>query len=80
MLIIEYDPKFLDIIKKIKNGPDCERVKKLIKKIIENPTIGKPMRYTRKGTRELYIGSYRLSYAHEYNKIVFLSIYHKDEQ
>jgi mRNA-degrading endonuclease RelE of RelBE toxin-antitoxin system len=52
------------------------------KKILENPEIGKPMRYIRKGTKELYIGSFRLSYAYlkDENKIIFLDLYHKDEQ
>jgi len=59
-----------------------DRIDKLIFKIIENPEIGKPMRYGRKGTREVYVGSFRLSY--NYNKeediIYFLDLYHKDEQ
>jgi len=40
------------------------------------------MKYSRKGTREVYIGHFRLSYLylpHE-NKIVFFELYHKDEQ
>ena len=38
----------------------------------ENPELGKPMRYGRKGTRELYIAPFRLSYLHipEEEKIV----------
>lgn len=38
--------------------------------------------YSRKGTREVYISPYRLAYAYfqTENKIVFLDIYHKDEQ
>ncbi|MBU0457213.1 MAG: type II toxin-antitoxin system RelE/ParE family toxin [Nanoarchaeota archaeon] len=82
MLKINHSPKFLDIIRKIKNNADKERVKKHIKKIIENPEIGKPMKFTRKGTREVYIGSFRLSYSYfkEENKIIFLDLYHKDEQ
>ncbi len=82
MLTIEYATDFFSILRKIKNKADEEKVKKHIKKIIENPEIGKPMRYARKGTREVYTGSFRLSYAYfkEENKIVFLDIYHKDEQ
>ncbi len=40
------------------------------------------MRYGRKGTREVYVKSFRLSYmfVKEEEKIVFLDIYHKDEQ
>nr|AAU82856.1 hypothetical protein GZ1D1_43 [uncultured archaeon GZfos1D1] len=40
------------------------------------------MKYARKGTRELYVGSFRLSYAYlkDEDKIIFLDLYHKDEQ
>ncbi|MEK6809747.1 MAG: type II toxin-antitoxin system RelE/ParE family toxin [Nanoarchaeota archaeon] len=79
---IDYSPDFLSIIRKIKNNADKEKIRKHIKKIIENPEIGKPMRHARKGTREVYIGSFRLSYAYikEENKLIFLDLYHKDEQ
>ena len=82
MLTIEYSPHFLSLIRKIKNNADKERIKKQIIKIIETPEIGKPMRYVRKGTQEVYVGSFRLSYAYlkEEDKIVFLDLYHKDEQ
>ncbi len=79
---IDYSPNFLSIIRKIKNNADQEKIKKQIRKIIENPEIGKPMRYARNGTREVYLGSFRLSYAYlkEEDKIIFLDLYHKDEQ
>ena len=59
-----------------------EKIEALIKKILQTPEIGKPMRYGRAGTRELYAGSHRFSYAHskQENKIYLLDIYHKDEQ
>ena len=82
MLDIDYSPNFLSIIGKIKNRADEARVKKQIRKIIGNPEIGKPMQHARKGTREVYIGSFRLSYAYikNENKLIFLDFYHKDEQ
>ena len=82
MLRIEHSSHFLSIISKIKNKADKEKVMKHITKIIESPEIGKPMKYARKGTRELYIGSFRLSYAYskEESKLIFLDLYHKDEQ
>ena len=57
-------------------------IKNKISKIIENPEIGKPMRNVRKGTREVYVGHYRLSYEYykEKDLIEFLEFYHKDEQ
>ena len=59
--------------KKIGKIKDKQKIKKQIAKIIENPEIGKPMRYTRKDTREIYIGSFRLSYFYslEEGKIIF---------
>jgi len=59
-----------------------DEIKTQIIKIINNPEIGKPMRYVRKGTREVYIGPFRLSYKYEKkaNTIVILAFYHKDEQ
>lgn len=82
MLDIDYSPNFLFIIGKIKNKADQDKIKKQVKRIIENPEIGKPMRHARKGTREVYMGSFRLSYAYtrNENKLIFLDLYHKDEQ
>ena len=53
--------------------------KKANKKIINNPEVGKPMRHERKGTREVYIKPFRLSYAYLKNEdlIIFLDLYHK---
>ena len=54
---------------------------KQIIKIKDNPEIGKPMRYHRKGTREIYVSPYRLSYMIKSNDLIYiLDLYHKDEQ
>ena len=82
MVIIEYDPQFEKIARKIKDNLLKIKIKKQILKIGGSPEIGKPMRYTRKGTREVYIHPFRLSYLYikEEDKIIFLDLYHKDEQ
>ena len=82
MVIIEYEPYFLKIVQKIKNNDLKEKVKKQLTKITDNPEIGKTMMHNRKGTREVYSSPFRLSYIYikEENKIVFLELYHKDEQ
>jgi len=79
MLNIEYRNDFLKKISKIKNNSLKLKIKKQVEKIIENLKIGKPMRYSRKGTREIYVLPYRLAYAYfsSENKIVFLKIYQK---
>lgn len=65
------------VIYKIKYNTTKEQVKKQIKKVVE-----KPMMYDRKGTRELYIKPFRLSYIYGYEaKIAYiLDLYHKDKQ
>lgn len=74
--------KFDKELKHIKDKNLKIKIWKQIEKIIENPEIGKPMKYQRKGTREVYIKPFRLSYAYlkEENKIIFLDLYHKNEQ
>ena len=82
MVIIEYDSVFERRIRKIKYELLKLRVKKQIEKIVKSPEIGKTMKFGRKGTREVYIPPFRLSYAYikEEDKIIFLDLYHKDEQ
>jgi len=82
MLDVEYSDVLLKTISKINDESIKQRVKKQIEKIVEKPDIGKPMRYSRKSTRGVYIGPYRLAYSYLKNKskIIFLDIYHKDKQ
>ena len=82
MVIVDFDEKFKSIFSKIKNNLLKIKIKKQIVKIIQNPEIGKPMRYARKGTRELYIKPFRLSYVYikDQNKIMILDLYHKKNQ
>jgi len=82
MVDIAYDHLFEKKIKNIRDNLLKSKVKKQISKIIDSPEIGKPMRYVRKGTREVYVTPFRLSYLYieKEDKIVFLDFYHKDEQ
>lgn len=82
MVVSDFSPKFEKRFKKIRNQDLKNKLKKQIEKIINNPEVGKPMRYARKGTREIYIPPFRLSYSYlkNKNKIIFLILYHKDEQ
>ena len=74
----EFSKKF----RKITDNSLKDKIIKQTIKIRETPEIGKPMMYSRKNTRELYVKPYRLSYAYvkEEDRIFFLDIYHKDEQ
>ena len=82
MVIVDSLDLFKNKYKKIKNKDFRTKVKKQIRKIIDNPEIGKPMMHKRKGTRELYIKSYRLAYCYkkEEKLVILLDIYHKDKQ
>ena len=82
MVEIRFDKKFVMIFSKLKDELLRLKVKKQIKKISENSEIGKPMRNVRKGTRELYIKPFRLSYIfYPDKKIVYiLDLYHKKKQ
>ena len=74
-------PRFLKQLSKLDKSY-LERAEKLILKIINNPEIGKPMKFERRSTREVYLPPFRISYS--YNKtekiLVFLNIYHKKHQ
>ncbi len=84
MVNVKFDDNFQRTISKIKDQEIQKSIKNKIKKIIEDPKIGKPMRNVRRGTREVYIsgGAFRISYAYykEQDIIEFLAFYHKDEQ
>ena len=82
MVTVAFDSHFKHSIRKIKDKNQKERVKKQIKKIVKQPEVGKPMRYTRKNTREVYVPPFRLSciYLKKQDKIIFLELYHKDKQ
>jgi mRNA-degrading endonuclease RelE of RelBE toxin-antitoxin system len=75
-----FDPVFKKNFTKIKDNTIKERIIKQVAKIKDNPNLGKPMMYDRKGTREFYIPPFRLSYAVEGDIVYILALYHKDEQ
>jgi mRNA-degrading endonuclease RelE of RelBE toxin-antitoxin system len=81
-MLIERTESFLKALSKIKDAGFKERIIKHIEKIISSPEIGKPMRYGRKGSREVHVPPYRLSYAffETEQRLIFLSVNHKDEQ
>ena len=58
------------------------RLFKQILKIINDPGIGKYMRYSRKGEQEVYLDSFRVYYKHYPDEkiIRFIEFSHKDEQ
>jgi mRNA-degrading endonuclease RelE of RelBE toxin-antitoxin system len=82
MVEASYGPRFRRIFSRIRERATKEKITRLIVKIIHNPEIGKPMMHGRKGTREVYMQSYRLSYSYikDRQEVVFLDVYHKNHQ
>jgi len=82
MVKISFNPAFEKTFYKIKDAGLKHKILIQFIKIKENPEIGKPMMHGRKGTREVYIPPFRLAYVYikEIDEVVFLELYHKDEQ
>ena len=79
---VTYSKQFEKDFSKIKDKSFKKKITNQIEKIIYMPEIGKPMRYGRVGSREVYVSHFRLSYMYNKNndEMVLLSIYHKDKQ
>jgi mRNA-degrading endonuclease RelE of RelBE toxin-antitoxin system len=82
MVTVAYSSRFEKTIRKIQDSGLKERVKARIIRIVNDPETGKPMRWCRKNTREVYIPPFRFSYCYDKkdDTLVFLALYHKDEQ
>lgn len=82
MVEIVFAENFEKRMRKLKDLSSKLQIQKQISKVTDFPEIGKPMKYERKGTREVYVSSFRLAYAYnkEEDTIVFLDLYRKDEQ
>jgi addiction module RelE/StbE family toxin len=71
--------KFEKEFKKIKDKGLREKLKKQIVKIIENPDLGKPLRYDLKGEWTIYVKPYRLIYKVEGDKLILLRFEHREK-
>jgi len=82
MVEVIFLDKFKQTFSKIKDNQLKEKIIKQVEKIKINPEVGKPMRNVRKGTRELHIKPFRLSYEYlkDKNLVYILNLYHKKKQ
>ena len=74
---IFYTEEFEKDIKGIKEESEKVRLKKTIEKIIQNPEIGKPLRYKLAGLRSVRISSSRIIYKVEGERIILLKFGHR---
>ena len=72
---ITRSPTFIKQTKKLDNF-EKEKLKKQINKILENPEVGKPLRYLR-GERTIYLKPFRLIYALNSDELVLLKFEHR---
>jgi addiction module RelE/StbE family toxin len=70
--------KFEKDVKKIKDRRLKIRIEKQVRKIIETPEVGKPLRYNLKGEHTIYIKPYRLIYKVEEDRLILLRCEHRE--
>jgi mRNA-degrading endonuclease RelE of RelBE toxin-antitoxin system len=76
MVEIKYTPAFSKSVRKTR-PPLREHVEATINKIIENPLVGKPLRYEHKGERSVRTAHYRILYLYADKTITFLDFNHR---
>lgn len=76
---IIWTQKFEKDFKKIRDRATQEKLEKQIRKITENPSFGKPLRYSLRGEWSIYVRPYRLIYKVEGSKLILLRFEHRKE-
>ena len=74
--IPKFTDRFLEDTKRLK-GELKHHLENSVKKILENPLLGKPLRYTFKGLRSERVGKFRIIYEIEGGLIVFHTFEHR---
>ncbi|MHB1708902.1 MAG: type II toxin-antitoxin system RelE family toxin [Thermoplasmataceae archaeon] len=74
---IVYTSKFEHDVRRLKDKGIKDRLEKSIRKIVENPEIGKPLSYVLKGERTVRIPPFRLIYTISENSLILLRFEHR---
>jgi mRNA-degrading endonuclease RelE of RelBE toxin-antitoxin system len=77
MVNVTYTHEFKKTIKKIKDNALKSRVIKQLRRIVENPEIGKPLSYALRGERTTYVKPFRIIYSYTKGEIIFHRIKHR---
>ena len=79
---LRFSEEFVKELKKVKDNNTKIKLYKQILRIVENPDVGKPMRYSRKGEQKVYLDSFRLYYKFypDENVLRIVEFSHKDAQ
>ena len=78
---IVYSPEIELALKKFKKKDSVifDRVENQIIKILREPNVGKPLRYTLKNRRRVHVGSFVLVYEFHNGELRFLDFDHHDK-
>jgi len=74
---IIWTQKFEQEFKKIRDRATQDKLEKQIRKIIENPHFGKPLKYDLREEWTIYIKPYRLIYRADGDKLILLRFEHR---
>lgn len=72
-----YTNEFKKDMRKIKDQSCQEKIKKIIKKIADNPDVGKPLKYELTGLISIRVSKSRLIYKIQDNAIVLCKFEHR---
>ena len=78
---ITYSTDFEKALKQLikQDRKTFEQLENQIEKILREPQIGKPLRYTLKNRRRLHVGSFVLVYEFHRNELRFIDFDHHDK-
>ena len=72
-----YTDRFKRDLQKIKDNNVRERVIKLVQKLIDNPNIGKPLKYDLVGLRSVRVSPFRIVYEMKDDTLVLHKFQHR---
>lgn len=76
---IVYTEKFERDVRRVRDGLLRERLEKQIRKVVEDPELGKPLRYGLKGEWTVRVKPYRLICAVQGDRLVLLRFERRKE-
>lgn len=79
MVRLLWTQKFEQEFSHVKDSATREKILKQIRKIHERPDIGKPLGYSLKGERTIYIKPYRLIYSFANDTLILLRFEHRKD-
>ena len=75
---IAYTHEFRRGIKKVRDKAMQRKARKIVEKIIDNPDIGKPLRYELAGMRSVRVPPFRILYELSGDHLIFHTFEHRD--